>query len=126
MRQESTTTREGKDPQDDRSANYAVHDGDSTNDYSSHVKTLEVTEMKICRWAGGHTLRDHVRNDDVRERVNVENITERYRKARLVGLDTSRGENKNTSDERLWRLYHLGEESEEDRSRGGWTVLTGT
>ena len=28
---------------------------------SSHVEKLEVTEMKMGRWAGGHTLRDHVR-----------------------------------------------------------------
>ena len=32
MRQESNTTREGKDPQDDRSASYDVRDGVSTND----------------------------------------------------------------------------------------------
>ena len=50
---------------------------------SSHVKNLEVTEMKICRLVGGHTLRDRVRNDDIRERLKVENITERCRKARL-------------------------------------------
>ena len=50
---------EGKDPQDDRSASYAVRDGDSTN-----VKKLEVTEMKMCRWACGHTLRDHDRQTD--------------------------------------------------------------
>ena len=31
-----------------------------------HLKKLEVTEMKMCRWACGHTLRDHVRNDDIR------------------------------------------------------------
>ena len=30
----------------------------------------------------------------------------------------------NTSEERLWRWYHLGEEIEEDRSRDGWTVST--
>ena len=38
---------------------------------SSHVKKLEVTEMKICIWECGHTLRDHVINDDIME------ITER-------------------------------------------------
>ena len=38
---------------------------------SSHVKKLEVTEMKMCRWACGHTLRDHVRNDDIRVRLKV-------------------------------------------------------
>ena len=31
MRQESTTTRVGKDTQDDRSASYAVRDGDSAS-----------------------------------------------------------------------------------------------
>ena len=80
MRQESTTTREGKDSQDDRSASYAVRDGDITN---SHVKKREVTEMKRFRWTCGQTLRYHVRNDDIRERHKVENITERCRNARL-------------------------------------------
>ena len=50
---------------------------------SSHVKKLEVTEMKMCRWACGHTLRDHVRNENIKERLKVESIAERCRKARL-------------------------------------------
>ena len=50
---------------------------------SSHVKKLEVTEMKMCRRACGHTLRDHVRNDNIKERLKVESIAERCRKARL-------------------------------------------
>ena len=39
--------------------------------------------MKMCRWACGHTPRDHVRNDNIRERLKAENITERCRRARL-------------------------------------------
>ena len=50
---------------------------------SSHVKKLEVTEMKMCRWACGHTLRGHVKNDEIREILKVETITERYRKGIL-------------------------------------------
>ena len=50
---------------------------------SSHVKKLEVTEMKMCRWACGHTLRDHVRNENIKERLKVESIADRCRKARL-------------------------------------------
>ncbi len=50
---------------------------------SSHVKKLEVTEMKMCRRAFGHTQRYHVRNDDIRKQLKVENITERCRKVRL-------------------------------------------
>ena len=51
----------------------------------SHVKKLQVTEMKMCRWASGHRIRDHVtvRNDNIKERLNVESITERCMKARL-------------------------------------------
>ena len=50
---------------------------------SYHAKRLEVTEMRMCRWACSHTSRDHVRNDNIMERLKVENITERCRKARL-------------------------------------------
>ena len=46
---------------------------------SSHVKKLEVKEMKMCRWACGHTLINHARNDDIRDRIKVENIAERCR-----------------------------------------------
>ena len=48
----------------------------------SHVKKQEVTDMKMCRWACSHTLRDHVRNENIKERLNVESIAERCRKAR--------------------------------------------
>ena len=50
---------------------------------SSHVKKLEVTDMKMCRRASGHTRRNHVRNKTSRKRQKVESITERCRKARL-------------------------------------------
>ena len=83
--------------------------------------------MKKCRWACGHIIRDHVRNYSIRERHDVDNFAERCRKARLswFGHET-RGETKNTSEERLWRGYHLRDESEEGRSRDGWTLSTGT
>ena len=63
-----------KEPHDDRSPSYAVRDGDRAAGQvtSSHVKKLEVTAMKMCRWACGHTLRVHVRNDNNRDRLNVE------------------------------------------------------
>ena len=49
-----------------------------------HVKKLEVTEMKMSRWACGHILRYHVINYNTREKLNVEDNTERCRKARLA------------------------------------------
>ena len=38
---------------------------------SSHMKKLEVTDMKMCRWTCGHTIRDHVRDEAVREINNL-------------------------------------------------------
>ena len=43
--------------------------------------------MKIYRWACGHTPRDHVKNDNIRERLKVDNITERYRKEETAGFN---------------------------------------
>ena len=82
MRQESTTTREGTDTQIIVQPDmlYGMETVPAT---SSHVKKLEVTEMKMCRWACGHTLRDHVRNENIKERLKVESIATRCRKARL-------------------------------------------
>ena len=48
---------------------------------SSDGNKLEVTDMNMCKWACGHPLRGHVRNDDIRERLDVESTTERCRKA---------------------------------------------
>ena len=36
---------------------------------SFHTNNVEVTEMKMCRWACGQTLRDHVRNENIKERL---------------------------------------------------------
>jgi hypothetical protein len=34
-----------------------------------HVQQLSVTKIRILRWIFGHTRRDRVRNDDIRERL---------------------------------------------------------
>ena len=91
---------------------------------SSHVKKLEVTEMKMCRWACGHTLRDHVRNENINERLKVESITEGYRKARLRWFGHAKRRDQDCVGRKSW--YHPGEESEEDRRSDGWTVSTET
>ena len=40
-------------------------------------------EMKMCIWTYGHTLIVRERNNNITERLDLENITERSRKARL-------------------------------------------
>ena len=62
---------------------YVCSGGQLTESFANDLKKLKVTDMKMCRWACGHTVSDHVRNDNTRERLNVENVTDRCRKTRL-------------------------------------------
>ena len=36
-----------------------------------HVQQISATEMHMLRWICGHTRRDRVRNDDIRDRLGV-------------------------------------------------------
>ena len=72
----------------------------------------------------GHPLRYDMRNDDTRERFQVENITERCRKENIEVFWT-RQEARPRIRRKKDEMVPPREESEEDRSRDGWTVSTG-
>uniref|UniRef100_A0A8I6Y751 Reverse transcriptase domain-containing protein n=1 Tax=Hordeum vulgare subsp. vulgare TaxID=112509 RepID=A0A8I6Y751_HORVV len=42
-----------------------------------HIQQLGVAEMRMLRWICGHTRKDRVRNDDIRERLGVAPIEEK-------------------------------------------------
>ena len=42
-----------------------------------HVQQISVTEMRMLRWICGHTRRDRVRNDVIRDRLGVAPIEEK-------------------------------------------------
>jgi hypothetical protein len=48
-----------------------------------HIQQLGVAEMRMLRWICGHTRKDRVRNDDIRERVGVAPIEEKVVQHRL-------------------------------------------
>ncbi|KAM3260777.1 hypothetical protein ACQJBY_051812 [Aegilops geniculata] len=48
-----------------------------------HVQQLGVAEMRILRWSCGHTRKDRVRNDDIRDRAGVAPIEEKLVQHRL-------------------------------------------
>nr|XP_051220757.1 uncharacterized protein LOC127338829 [Lolium perenne] len=48
-----------------------------------YIKQLSVAEMRMLRWICGHTRKDRVRNDDIRERVGVAPIEEKLIQHRL-------------------------------------------
>ena len=71
-------TRLGKGNVHNISVKPYMRDRGSPEDYSSHAKRL--LEIKMGRWACGHLLRDKPRNNNIRERLIVENTTERCSK----------------------------------------------
>jgi hypothetical protein len=48
-----------------------------------HVQQLSVAEMHMLQWICGHTRRDRVRNDDIRERLGVAPVEEKLVQHRL-------------------------------------------
>jgi len=48
-----------------------------------HVQKMSVAEMRMLRWSCGHTRRDRIRNDDIRERLGVAPIEEKLIQHRL-------------------------------------------
>ena len=53
---------------------------------------------------------NHAGNDNIMERLKVENITERCRKVRLGWFGQVNRTTKILSEDKHWRWYHLGEE----------------
>ena len=48
-----------------------------------HVQQLSVVDMRMLRWFCGHTRRDRVRNEVIRERVEVAPIEEKLTQYQL-------------------------------------------
>ena len=44
---------------------------------------MDVTKMKMLRWMSEYTLKDKIRNNHIRERVEVAPISEKMREYRL-------------------------------------------
>jgi hypothetical protein len=48
-----------------------------------HIQKMNVAEMRMLRWFCGHTRRDRIRNDDIRDKVGVAPIEEKLVQHRL-------------------------------------------
>ena len=48
-----------------------------------HIKKARVTEMRMLRWTCGNTLREKIRNEDIRRKVSVVDIASKLRENRL-------------------------------------------
>ncbi|PHU27172.1 hypothetical protein BC332_05504 [Capsicum chinense] len=50
---------------------------------NSHIQKLKVAEMRMLRWMCGHTRKDRVRNEIIREKVGVASVEDKMREVRL-------------------------------------------
>jgi hypothetical protein len=48
-----------------------------------HVQKISVAEMQMLRWICGHTRKDRIRNDDIRDKLGVASIQEKLVQHRL-------------------------------------------
>jgi hypothetical protein len=49
-----------------------------------HVQNMSVAEMRMMRWICGHTKKDRIRNDDIRDKLGVAPIQEKLVQHRLL------------------------------------------
>ena len=52
-----------------------------------HMQQLSVAEMRMLRWFCGHTWRDRVRNEVIRDKVGVAQIEEKFIQHRITSPD---------------------------------------
>jgi hypothetical protein len=48
-----------------------------------HVQKMSVAEMRMLRWICGHTRKEQIRNDDIRDKLGVAQIQEKLVQHRL-------------------------------------------
>jgi hypothetical protein len=48
-----------------------------------HVKKMSVAEMRMLRWICGHTCKDRIRNDDIRDKLRISLFQEKLVQHRL-------------------------------------------
>ena len=48
-----------------------------------HAQKISVAEMHMLRWICGNTMRDKLRNEDIRIKIDVTSIKEKMRENRL-------------------------------------------
>ncbi|XP_059277511.1 uncharacterized protein LOC132031532 [Lycium ferocissimum] len=50
---------------------------------NAYVQKIKVAEMRMLRWMYGHTWRDMIRNEVIRDKVGVASVADKIREARL-------------------------------------------
>jgi hypothetical protein len=60
-----------------------MYDAECWATKGQHVQKMSVAEMQMLRWICGHTRKDRIRNDDIRDKLGVAPIQEKLVQHRL-------------------------------------------
>jgi hypothetical protein len=60
-----------------------MYDAECWATKGQHVQKMSVAEMRMLRWICGHTSKDRIRNDDIRDKLGVAPIQEKLVQHRL-------------------------------------------
>jgi hypothetical protein len=60
-----------------------IYDAECWTTKRQHVQKMSVAEMWMLRWICGHTRKDRIRNDDIRNKLGVAPIQEKLVQHRL-------------------------------------------
>ncbi|KAJ8557154.1 hypothetical protein K7X08_002779 [Anisodus acutangulus] len=81
---------------------------------------MKIAEMRMLRWMCGHTRRDRIRNDDIRDRMEVASVEDKMREARLRWFGHVQRRNINSPVRRCERLGMDGYMRGRGRPRKYW------
>ena len=83
------------------------------------LRRLERAERMMIRWMCGVTLRDRCKSEELRKRLDIEDVANVVRKSRLVGLVTWRVKMRKTGYQlaEIWLSQEMLEGV--DQGRGG-------
>ncbi|XP_070036548.1 uncharacterized protein [Nicotiana tomentosiformis] len=89
----------------------------------SHVQKMKVAEMRMLRWMCGHTRKDRIRNEIIRDKVGVAYVEDKLRESRLRWFKHVRRRDMDALMRRCERLSMAGLRKGRGRPKKYWTEV---
>nr|XP_009766169.1 PREDICTED: uncharacterized protein LOC104217581 [Nicotiana sylvestris] len=87
---------------------------------NSHVQRIKVAEMRMLRWMWGHTRRDKIRNEVIRDKVGVAPVEDKMRELRLRWFEHMQRRSTDAHVRRCKRLAVEGLRRDRGQPRKYW------
>ncbi|XP_070057688.1 uncharacterized protein [Nicotiana tomentosiformis] len=89
----------------------------------SHVQKMKVAEMRMLRWMCGHTRKDKIRNEVIREKVSVASVENKLREPMLRWFEYVQMRDINAPVRRCERLTMAGLRKGRGRPKKYWVEV---